>query len=494
MKPVVPESPRKFEMFIDGKWHQPVQGKRFVRHSPAHDVPVTDHAAGSSKDAELAINAARKAFDDGRWSSLSGGERAAIMLKTGNLIRENLEELALIETLESGKPISQSRDEISGAAGLWEYAAGLARTLHGESFNNLGDDMLGLVTREPVGVVGIIIPWNFPFFILSERLPFVLAAGCTAVVKPSELTSGSTLILARILEEAGLPAGVVNIVTGTGPEVGAPIAESDQVDMITFTGSGVAGKSVLAASAENFKKVALELGGKNPHIIFNDADLDAAADAAVFGVCFNAGQCCVSGSRLIVHEDIKDVFSERIIELFNKVRIGDPLDQETQVGAIASDAQYSKILSYIEDGVSEGAALLCGGSKIETEQGSYIQPTLFSNIQPDMKIYREEIFGPVMTISTFSNADEAVKIANDTCYGLAGSVWSSNIETALQTIRRLKAGRVWVNTTLDGGPELPVGGFKQSGYGRDCGIQGVEEYTQIKSTHIRFGERNHWVK
>jgi acyl-CoA reductase-like NAD-dependent aldehyde dehydrogenase len=490
----LPTQPRHFDMFIDGQWTQGSALKQVTRLSPAHNVPVSVYPSGGVVDVDQAVAAARRAFDHGPWAKSAADYRAAVLLQTAALIRQNSEELALCETLETGKPINQSRGEVLGAAGIWEYAAGQARALHGDSFNNLGDNLLGLVTREPVGVVGLITPWNFPFFILAERLPFILASGCTVVVKPSELTSGTTLMLAGLLKQAGLPAGVVNVLTGPGSVVGHAISEHADIDMVSFTGSTEVGRLTMAAAAGNMKKIGLELGGKNPQIVFADADLDAAADAIVFGICFNAGQCCVSGSRLVVHRSVEEQLTQKILTLIEKVRIGDPLEESTQVGSITEQRHLERILGYIEQGRKEGAVLVRGGSRIDSSQGLYLQPTVFSQVTPDMVIAREEIFGPVLTITTFDDFDEAMRLANDTPFGLAASIWSRDLETSLQATRQIKAGRVWVNTTIAGGPELPTGGFKQSGIGRETGRYGVEEYTELKSVHVQLGERPRWVE
>jgi len=353
--------------------------------------------------------------------------------------------------------------------------------------------MLGLVTRQPIGVVALITPWNFPFIVLAERMPFVLAAGCTVVLKPSEMTSTTSLIFADILAEAGLPSGVYNVVTGMGPEVGEALSNHDDVDMISFTGSLAVGERVLMASKSNLKKVGLELGGKNPQIVFADANLDDAADGVAFGVCFNAGQCCVSGSRLIVEASVAEAFCAKVMEKLARVRVGDPLDPDTQMGAIVSPEHHNKILGYIERGQAEGAKLECGGHTVGLDGGRFIAPTLFSGVTPQMAIAQDEIFGPVLSVIPFETAEEAVQIANDTEFGLAASVWSKNIDTALGVIRKIRAGRCWVNTTIVGGPEQPMGGFKRSGSGRECGMLGVEEYMEVKSIHIALGDRDHWL-
>ena len=489
----LPAQPREFGFFVDGKWME--AGGRTVheRSSPAHDHPVTRIPKCTDEDLDAAVAAARNAFESGRWSRINCAERADVLLRTAQIIRRRAEEIAYWETLENGKPISQSRAEVAGCAGMYEYASGQARALHGDSFNNLGDGMFGLVTREPVGVVGIITPWNFPFLILCERVPYILASGCTIVAKPSESTSATTLILGEILAEAGLPDGCYNVVTGSGGTIGQRMIEHVDIDMLSFTGSTAVGRNCVQAAAGNFKKLSLELGGKNPQIVFADADLEDAADGVAFGVGFNTGQCCVSGSRLIVERGIATQFERMVTEKFGKMRVGDPLNPDTQVGAITTNDQFDAIMNYIQGGEGEGAKLLCGGERLDFGRGKFIAPTIFSEVQADMPIAKEEIFGPVLTVMPFDTLEEAIRMANDTEYGLAASVWTKNIDNAMAVSRRVRAGRFWVNTTLAGGPELPLGGFKQSGWGREAGKYGVEEYTQIKSVHIEFGKRTPWI-
>jgi acyl-CoA reductase-like NAD-dependent aldehyde dehydrogenase len=414
-----------------------------------------------------------------------------------DLIETNVERMALLETLESGKPISQARGEVSGAADLWRYAAALARTLHGDSHNSLGEDVLAVVLKEPIGVVSIITPWNFPFWILSQKLPFALAAGCTCVIKPSEMTPSTTVMLGELLIEAGLPAGVVNIVLGFGQPVGALMAEHPNVDMVSFTGSTAVGKAISAAASKTLKKVALELGGKNPQVVFPDADLDSAADAITFGVYFNAGECCNSGSRIIVHEDIAETLVEKVVALSRKVAFGDPLNPDTQVGAIISEAHQQKIAAYVRDAVASGAKLALGGEAVRHPglPGDFFAPTVVTHVRPDMPIAREEVFGPVLAVLTFKTLEEAVALVNDASYGLSAGVWSENVHTCIAFARRAEAGTVWTNTWMDGFPEVAFGGFKQSGQGRENGRYGLEEFLEIKSVVMRIGQtRPNWVR
>ncbi len=493
----LPPLPFEGRHLIDGVWHPSMPGAALERCSPAHNVIVSRSALGAKEDAEKAIRAARTAFDSGIWSRISGKARAAVLLRAADLIEGNVERIALLETLESGKPITQARGEVSGAADLWRYAASLARTMHGDSHNTLGEEMLGVVLKEPIGVVSIITPWNFPFWILGQKLPFALAAGCTCVVKPSELTPSSTVMMGELLIEAGLPAGVVNIVLGHGPAVGAPLTTHDAVDMISFTGSTAVGKTIAAAASRTLKKVALELGGKNPQVIFPDADLDAAADAVTFGAYFNAGECCNSGSRIIVHENIAEAFMAKVVALSRKVAFGDPLDPATQVGAIISKQHLGKIDTYVREAVGAGARVALGGAPLSVPglTGEFYQPTVVHGVSADMAIAREEVFGPVLSVLTFHSMDEAMALANDATYGLSASVWSENIHTCLEFARGAQAGTVWTNTWMDGFPELSFGGMKQSGQGREIGPFGLEEFLEIKTVAMRIGRaREPWVR
>lgn len=490
----LPKELRRFRMFIDGRSTDGAGDKLTTRNSPGHGVAVAQWPSGTKQDAEEAIRSARSAFDLGPWPRMSAADRSKVLFKVADLIEKNAEELGLIECLETGKPISQATGEIRGAVDVWRFAAGAARSMAGESFNNLGERMLALVLRQPIGVIGVITPWNFPFFILAERLPFILAAGCTAVVKPAEATSGTTLRLGELLREAELPAGVVNLVSGRGSVVGQAILDSDLVDMVSVTGSTATGRHAIHASAGNIKKLGLELGGKNPHLVFADANLDDAADGVAFGMAFNAGQCCVGGSRLVVHRSIAQSFTERLAEKMSRIVVGDPLDPSTQVGALFDEAHMNKVLGYIEGGVKLGAKVVHGGARTGSREGYFVQPTLITDVPAGTPLLREEIFGPVLAVVPFDNYEQGIAIANDTEFGLSASIWTQDINQALRAMRDIDAGRVWINTTLDNGPETPLGGMKQSGLGREAGLTGIEEYTEVKTAHINLHPRTHWIK
>jgi len=481
---------------IAGEWV--TSAETFERVSPSHDTVVSVSAKGDEAVTERAIVAARDAFDSGAWSRISGKDRATVLLKVADLIEANVERIAVQETLESGKPISQSRGEVAGAADLWRYAASLARTAHGDSHNTLGEDILGVVVKDPIGVVSIITPWNFPFWILSQKLPFALAAGCTVVVKPSEVTPSSTVMMGELLIEAGLPAGVCNIVLGLGQPVGSLMSTHKDVDMVTFTGSTAVGKMITESSAGTLKKVALELGGKNPQVICPDADLESAADAVTFGVYFNVGQCCNSSSRIIVHEDIAEDFIARVVALSRKVKFGDPLDPDTQVGAIVTSEHNAKIDSYVQAAIADGATLDLGGGALAVKGlgPQFYWPTVISNVSPDMAISREEVFGPVLVVLTYRTLDEAIALVNDSDYGLSAGIWSENIHTCMEFARRAEAGTVWTNTWMDGFPELAFGGVKQSGQGREIGHYGYDEFLEVKSLVMRVGRNSRapWVQ
>jgi betaine-aldehyde dehydrogenase len=479
----------RHHMLIDGHAVEAEDGRVFDRQSPAHDVLVGVYPDAGAVDVARAVTAARRAFDTGTWRRLPGAERARILLAVADLIRRDAEQLARTDALEMGKPISQARDEVEATAELWAYAATLARHAYGDAHNMLGEDVLAVVVHEPVGVVAMITPWNFPLLIISQKLPFALAVGCTAVVKPSELTSGSTAHLARLLVEAGLPDGVVNVLTGASPEIGSVLTAHPGVDMVSFTGSTRVGRVVARAAGEQLKKVELELGGKNPQLVLADADLDAAVDAVVFGVYFNAGECCNSGSRVLVERGIAEEFQAAVIARAQQVPVGDPLDPATKVGAITSQSQLDTIERYVGEGADAGATLALGGERLPTPAGCFYRPTVFTGVTPDMSIAREEIFGPVLSMLTFDTLDEAIGIANSTAYGLSAGIWTSNINSALRAAREIRAGTIWVNRWMDGYPELPFGGVGASGLGRELGRQAVHQFAGTKTIQLQVGPR-----
>lgn len=491
VKTLAERAPFQGKLLIDGLWCEAHDGSKLERKSPAHDLVVAVYAKAGVIDAERAIEAARRAFDFGPWTKMKGAERASILRKVADLILERKHVLAEMETLENGKPLAQSLAEIEGSADLWQYAATLARNLHGDSYNTLGENTLGVVLRDPIGVVSVITPWNFPFLIVSQKLPFALAAGCTAVVKPAEVTSGTTVMLGQILIDAGMPAGAVNILVGEGSVIGDVLVTHPDVDMLSFTGSTGVGKAAVAKSAATLKKVSMELGGKNPQIVFADCDWDAAVDSAVYGIFFNAGQCCNSGSRILVQESIAKKFVAEVIDKSKKVKVGDPLTDGVQVGAITTEKQLETILHHVEAAKAAGAKVELGGAQIATT-GMYMEPTVVTGVLPNMAIAREEVFGPVLAVLTFKDFDEAITLANGTLYGLSAAVWSQDFTTCLAAARKIKAGTIWINTFLEGHAELPFGGYRESGIGRELGRFATEDYTETKTLHMHLGSRSDW--
>jgi acyl-CoA reductase-like NAD-dependent aldehyde dehydrogenase len=486
---------RHYRMLIDGNQVEARTGKRMQRESPAHKgVVIGSYPEADAADVDLAVKAARKAFDHGPWPRMSGADRSKILFRAAEQIQQRVEDLATIECLESGKPIVQARREMARCADSFQYAAGQVRGLHGETYNELGSAKLAMVLREPIGVVGIITPWNFPLVLVSERIPWALGAGCTVVSKPSEFTPGTTVRLGELLHDAGVPVGAINIVTGYGDPAGQALLDHPGVDMIAFTGSVRVGKKVLIAASGNVKKVGLELGGKGPQIVCADADMEAAIDGVAFGAYHNAGQCCISGSRLIIEESVAGEFLSRLAALSKTVPVGDPLNESTKIGAVINPVQLAKIHGYIDQGLKAGAKTVVGGDLLAPDQGLYYSPTIFYDVKQEMTIANEEIFGPVLTVQTFKSIDEAIALANSTVFGLSGSVWTKNIDKGIQILRSLRIGRVWINTVMEGFPELPFGGYKQSGLGREAGKYGFEEYSEYKSVIIHLGKRTFWWK
>jgi acyl-CoA reductase-like NAD-dependent aldehyde dehydrogenase len=488
---------KTWQLFVGGEWQAAKSGASFRRESPATGAVVGEYAQADEVDAHAAIAVARKVFDEGKWSSAPVRVRAQVLRKTADALRAQQHALAELIATEMGKPIAAGRAEVGGAADVFDYYAGLALDLHGDAYSQQSPDSLGLSLREPVGVVGVITPWNFPLSLLAWKLAPALAAGCTVVSKPSHLTSGVALELARLLADAGLPAGVVNVVTSdtdNGSVVGQALALSPLVDKLAFTGSTATGKKVMTAAAGTLKRVSLELGGKSPNVVFADApSLDAAVTGAFFGIFMNAGQVCQAGSRLLLQESIKDEFLAKLTEVTAKrVKLGDPLDAATTMGPVVSPPQLEKVLGYLEAGRAAGAQVLAGGARATTgalASGLFVQPTIFAGVVPEMSVAREEIFGPVLSVLTFKDEAEAIRIANDTIYGLAAAVWSKDIGAALRVARGIRAGTVWVNAyhgVAGLGETMPYGGFKQSGHGRELGHAGLDEYLEAKSILVKL--------
>lgn len=484
---------KNYNLLINGEWVSSSSGERVSRISPATSTTVTTYAAATSSDVDRAVMAAREAFDHGPWPRMSGIERSKVLNKLARLIKENEEMLVQLEALETGKPIRMARGDIAGTITLVEYAASLAQQLHGESYNNFGVKHMGIVAREPVGVVALITPWNFPGLIYCQKMPFALAAGCTVVAKPSEFTSATTLEISRLAEEAGVPKGVINVVTGYGADAGQPLIDHPAVDRISFTGSTATGRKVMQAAAKDIKRVSLELGGKSAIVVFADADLEDAIDGVLFGVYFNQGECCCATTRLLIEESVADRFMEQLVAKSQRLKVGRPMDEDTDIGAMIHPGHLDKVLNYVEIGKKEGAQLLTGGCRLTGEgydDGLYVAPTVFDHVKPEMQIFQEEIFGPVLCVTRFDTMEEAIQIANNSFYGLANSVWTKDIDKAMIVSRELKSGTVWVNTNNDGSPQMPFGGYKASGFGREMGVVGLEEFTELKSIVIHLQKRN----
>lgn len=483
---------REYGLFIDGRWSAFDPSRALERVGPGRGDVVARYTRATAEDAAAAIAAARRAFDEGLWPRMSGIERGRALLDLASRLRAKRELFAVWESEEVGKPIGLARGDIDSCVDMIEYAAGLSMATTGDAHTNLGPDFTSWTVRDPVGVVAMITPWNFPLLQLVQKLPFALGSGCTAVIKPSELTSRTTLEFARLAEESGLPAGVVNVVTGTGPEVGQTLAESPNVDLISFTGSTATGALISRAAASHATRLTMELGGKAASIVCADADLDDAVDGVLFGVFFNQGECCVSGARLLVEDSIADEFLARLVEHTRRIRVGDPLDEATEVGALISHAHVAKVLSFLQSDVLGSARILTGGSLIEDEAhstGDFVAPTIIDGVQPADRLFHEEIFGPVLTVTRFTDYEDALALANSVRYGLANTVWTKNVDKAMRAAQVLRSGRIWINTTIDGSAQLPAGGLGASGYGREMGQAGFDEFTELKSVQLRIGPR-----
>jgi betaine-aldehyde dehydrogenase len=459
--------------------------------NPATGATIARAARATPAETESAIRAARAAFDDGSWAGATAQRRGRVLLEIARRLREAAADLARLETENMGKPIIESEFDVADAATCFEYYGGLATKITGD-VNPVPDEALSLTLKEPVGVCGQIIPWNYPLLMAAWKIAPALCAGCTVVLKPAEATPVTAIELARILDGIEeLPKGVVNVVTGDGPATGAALAASELVDKVAFTGSTRTGRSILKAAAEsNLKRVTLELGGKSPNIFFADAAWEAAVEGAVFGVFVNQGEVCSAGSRILVERGIHDRFLNAVVEKARAIRLGDPTDRATRMGPLVTAAHRERVAGYVEQGRREGARLVLGGGRPDPSlaAGAYLEPTIFTDVDPGMTIAREEIFGPVVAVMPFEGEAEAVRIANATPYGLAGAVWTRDIYRAFRVVRKLRAGVVWVNHMQPTYVEAPWGGMKMSGAGRELGRYGVENYLELKQVHINLNE------
>ncbi len=474
---------RQSQCFIGGKWVPSASGKTFDTIHPATEEVICEVAEGDKEDVDAAVDAARDAFDNGPWSKMDARDRGALIYKLADLIEEEADDLAAIETLDNGKPISDARAaDIPLVIDCLRYYAGWADKIEGRTIPVRGE-YFTYTRREPVGVVGQIIPWNFPALMVAWKWGPALAAGCTIVMKPAEQTPLSCLRMARLAQKAGIPDGVINVVPGYGPTAGAAIVKHPGVDKVAFTGELATAKIIQREAADTMKRLTFELGGKSPNVIFADADIESAVEGAHFGLYFNQGQCCCAGSRLFVEERIHDEVIDRLKEKNEDRRVGDPFDPDTQQGPQVDEAQFDKVLRYIDYGKKDGAKMIQGGGRVG-DRGYFIEPTLFDGVTDDMRIARDEIFGPVMSVLKFKNVDEIVRRANDTNFGLAAAVWTRDVAKAHCFAAKVKAGTVWVNCYDVFDAAAPFGGFKQSGLGRELGEAGLANYTELKTVTV----------
>lgn len=484
------------KQFIGGEWTLATSNETRKIINPFNQEVIAEVAEGNDADAKNAIQAARKAFDQGEWANTPATERGKIVRQIAALIRRDKEELAKLESLDTGKTVDESRDDMDGIADVFEYYADLAGKDAGEMIDSPIPNTISKTVREPVGVCAQITPWNYPLLQASWKLAPALVAGNTLVMKPSEITPLTTIKAFELMEEAGVPAGVVNLVLGSGHSVGAELSESHDVDLISFTGGLETGRKIMQSASMNMKKIALELGGKNPNIIFADADFDTAVDQALDGVFYHAGQICSAGTRLIVEESIHDAFVEALVKRVENIKLGSGFDEDTEMGPLISAEHLAKVAQYVEDGLKEGVTLAVGGGKPEApelQNGFFYLPTVLTNCSTEMDVVQNEGFGPVITVEKFSTEEEAIHLSNDSIYGLSGGVWSQNIAKAERVAARMRMGTVWINDFNIFFAQAPWGGYKQSGIGHELGVQGLAEYTELKHVYHNIDPQpSHW--
>jgi len=477
-----------YQMFVGGKWVSSHSGRVYPVHNPARGSVIAEVPRGDSADVRLAIEAAKRAFENPTWRGMDPSKRGRIMNKIGLTIREKIDELSNLETVNNGKPLGQAKGDVAYSARLFEYYAGLADKVQGETIP-LPGNRLDYTLKEPLGVTGHIVPWNYPIALASRSIAPALAAGNTVVAKPASFTPLTLLKIAEIAKASGLPDGVMNVVTGAGEEVGEEIAKNPDVRLVVLTGSTETGRHVMELASSNLTRVILELGGKNPNIVFSDADLGRAAQGVLDGIFTNAGQMCWAGSRLIVEEGVREDLLEKILEGIGTMRLGDGLDPSTKIGPLVSESQRRRVIGYVESGLKEGAKLLTGGKPPKDERlkdGYFFEPTVFSETRSEMRIVREEIFGPVLSVLGFTTLEEAIGLANESEYGLYAGVWTTNLRTAHRLAKELETGMVSVNEYPVTYPQSPFGGFKKSGLGFEQGTGALSNYLRVKNVDVNL--------